>query len=108
MVEKSGIGRKREQLPCPLGKSLNRKPARALFLRAPHYDYVLSSADAACSVTAPIRHDADRSTAAARANEAAALGDRRERRSIFYAGGRKGERGRVKAIGVRARHAEGA
>ena len=50
----------------------------------------LSSPDAACLVVAPVRHDADRSTAAARANEAAALDDRRERRSIFNAGGLKG------------------
>jgi len=69
---------------------------------------VLSSADAACLVVAPIRHDADRSTAAARANEAATLGNRRERRSIFDARRREGHERRVKAIGVRARHAEGA
>lgn len=68
----------------------------------------LASADAACLVTAPVRHDANRSTAAARANEAVALGDQWERRSIFNAGGGKGERGRVKTVGVRARHVEGA
>ena len=69
---------------------------------------VLSSTYAARVVAAPIGHDADRTTAATRADEAAALGDRREGRSMFDAGRREGHESRVKARGVRARHAEGA
>jgi hypothetical protein len=74
---------------------------------APPVDRVLPS-KAACVVAAPIRHNAYRLTAAARAYEVAALGDRREWRSVFDAGRRERHKSGVKARGVRARHAESA
>jgi len=65
-----------------------------------------SPADAARDDAAPIRHDADRPTAAARANETAVLGDRREWRLALDACRREDHETRMKARSVSAREPE--